>query len=110
MLPAGSGIPHDPVLSAYEVGNAIPARIGHKVYYGHWAETMCYSEKSETVSRFFSGMEDEERRAFLTENAIRYVFHGPGERGLGSYDLASVPYLHLCFQDGEVAIYKVVQP
>ncbi len=102
--------PHEPVLAAYEVGNAIPARIGHKVYYGHWAETMYYSEKSETVSQFFDGMQDEERRSLLMNNGIRYVFHGPSERELGSLDLASLSFLQLRFQDGDVAIYEVVHP
>jgi hypothetical protein len=106
----GNSDPQDSVFSAYEIGNAIPARIGHLVFFGHWAETMYYSEKSVLISSFYDDMQDDVRRSVLREHGIRYVFFGPSESALGDFDPVSTPYLQMRFQDGEVAIFEVVHP
>lgn len=99
--------PDDVVLAGLEIGNAIPGRIGHRVFYGHWAETMYVDRKRALVAAFYSDMPDAERRALLHDSAVRFVFWGLRERTLGAFDPSQVPYLAPVFQLGQVTIYRV---
>ena len=98
------------VLSSERVGNFIPARIGHRVFCCHWAETMYYAQKRQQIVAFFSTMSDEERLSLLNEYGVRYVFVGPDERKLGGFEPDSVSYLRQEYREGDMAIYKVVIP
>ncbi|MGD2251914.1 MAG: hypothetical protein PVF70_03250 [Anaerolineales bacterium] len=99
-----------PVLAGLRVGNAIPGRNGQRVFFGHWAETMYYSEKEQQVSEFFGDMSDSQRQALLHEHGIRYVFHGPDERSLGDFEPGAVSYLALRFHADSATVYEVVGP
>jgi hypothetical protein len=98
------------VLSSERVGNFIPARIGHRVFCCHWAETMYYAQKKQLINEFFSTMSDRERWTLLKEYGVRYVFVGPEERKLGAYEPDSADYLRLRYRDGDTAIYEVASP
>ncbi len=97
----------DIVLSSLQVGNAIPGRIGHRVFYGHWAETMYVDQKRVLVAAFFSNMSDADRRALLRDYNVRFVFWGRRERTLGTFDPSHVPYLIRVFGVDYVMVYRV---
>ncbi len=100
--------PDDTILASYDVGGFIPARIGHRVFMGHWAETVDLANKEIAAKRFYGTAGDDERRALLRQYGIVFVFHGPRERALGDFDPAGVDYLALVFSQGDVDIYQVV--
>nr|HID12360.1 hypothetical protein [Anaerolineae bacterium] len=96
------------VLAAFETGNLVPARIGHRVVLGHWMETVDYEGKREAVARFYEAeTPDGERLALLGEWGVGYVFHGPGERAMGGFDPQAAPYLEPVLRRGEVTLYRV---
>ena len=97
------------VLAGFETGSLIPARIGHRVVLGHWMETVDFEAKREAVARFFTtDTPDEERLTLLREWGVAWLFCGPEERSLGDFDPSAVTYLEPVFQQGEVAVYRVV--
>jgi hypothetical protein len=103
--------PDDTVLASEPVGSLIPARIGHRVVLGHWAETVNYRGKEAEVAAFFDATASEaERMAMLKRWGVGYVFHGPDERALGSFDPSRAPYLIEAFHAGDVVIYRVELP
>jgi hypothetical protein len=102
--------PDDTVLASYEVGGYIPAHIGQRVFWGHWAESIHLPQKRAEAEAFYSASAFD-RRAFLARYGIVYVFHGPRERAMGDFDPALAAYLAPVFRQGDVAIYRVeVEP
>lgn len=96
------------VLASREVGNLIPAGIGHRVVLGHGMETVDFEAKREAVTRFYAaGTPDVERLALLKQWGVAYVLRGPEERALGGFNPATVPYLEPVFRQGEVTVYRV---
>jgi hypothetical protein len=99
----------DVILSSYQVGNVVPARIGRRVVWGHWDETAFFDEKKRDVIAFFDGDTlNAERRAILRRYDVDYLIYGPAERNLGDFDLESVHYLKASFSGDGVAVYQVV--
>jgi hypothetical protein len=100
--------PEDIVLSSYTIGQYIPAFSGNKAFLAHWAQTVGFYDKRARVSRFFDATApDEERTETLKAFGVGYVFHGPAERKLGSYDPATAPWLTLAFSAPQVNVYRV---
>lgn len=100
--------PTDTILCSYWVGNYIPARIGHRVFLGHWDETIDYIQKRRAVEAFFQSQTDDSTRlSILQEHGIAYLFYGPQERALGHYDPDEGPYWVERFSNDEIAIYEV---
>jgi len=98
----------DTILSSYETGNYIPARIGHRVFWGHWSGTAWYAQKRRLALTFFGERTDDAWRiAFLREYGIRYLFYGPEEKALGAFDPTGKPYLTPVFSNGRVTVYEV---
>jgi hypothetical protein len=98
----------DTVLAAYGTGSYIPARIHHRVFVGYWAETAQCEAKVEMVDRFFQvETPDSWRRELLHEYGIAYVYSGPRERMLGTFDPDAVDYLAPVFTNDLVTIYHV---
>ena len=96
------------VLSSAPVGSLIPARTGHRVFWGHWCETAYVEEKAEEVRRFFSQEADDSwRKHFLARYGVRYVFWGPEERRLGGFLPEEVPYLQERYWRGDYIIFEV---
>ena len=103
--------PDETVLASESVGSLIPARIGHRVVLGHWAETVDYRGKQAKVTAFFNAVtSDAERLAMLKRLGVRYVYHGPDERALGAFDPSRAPYLAQAFRAGDVTLYRVELP
>ncbi len=99
----------DTVLAAEPTGSLIPARIGHRVVLGHWAETFAYAERRHDVAAFFdAATPDADRLDALRRLGVRFVVHGDAERALGSFDPARVDYLREVYHSGDVAVYRVV--
>jgi len=70
----------DVILSSYEAGNYIPARVGARVYIGLGTETARIEDKRALMQRFFDpSTSDEWRAQFLREERITYVFATPAE-------------------------------
>ena len=101
--------PTDIILCSYWVGNYIPARIGHRVFLGHWDETIDYIQKREAVKAFFQSQTDDSTRLdILQEHGIAYLFYGPQEGDLGDFNPAGHPYLAQRFSNDKVSIYATV--
>ena len=98
----------DVVLAAYETGNYLPARVGARSFVGHGPESIRSEEKRQLVSRFFDpATSDSWRRRLLAEHGVDYVFWGPIERRLGTFDPRSAPYLRLAYEAGGYALLEV---
>lgn len=84
----------DVVLSSYELGNYVPARVGARVFIGLGTETARIEHKRALMKRFFDPTtSDDWRTQFLQEYGITYVLAGPkdtfaprGGRVLPVYD------------------------
>ena len=97
----------DTVLASYAIGGFIPARIGHRVFMGHWAETVDLPTKRAAADRFYGAAGDDERRAILGQYGIVYVLYGPREREMGHFDPAQTDYLTPVFTDCGVSVFQV---
>jgi hypothetical protein len=101
--------PPDTILCSYWVGNYIPARIGHRVFLGHWDETIDYVQKRKAVEVFFQSQTDDSTRlSILREHSIVYLFYSSQERALGDFNPEDKPYLMKTFSNSGVSIYQVV--
>jgi hypothetical protein len=108
---ADNSQPTDTILCSYWVGNYIPARIGHRVFLGHWDETIDYIQKRGITEVFFQSQTDDSTRlSILREYGIAYLFYGPQERSLGDFNPANHPYLVKRFANDQVSIYATVLP
>ncbi len=98
----------DVVLGAYETGNYVAARAGNRVVLGHWAETLDWQKKFDQVEQFYgSTMDDAARRDLLARYGVRYLWVGPREHDLGSFDPSRVSYLEAVYSNSDVNIYRV---
>ncbi len=98
----------DTVLGAYQTGNWVAAQAGNRVLLGHWAETVDREGKETAVSQFFSSQTtNSQRKALLQRYAIRYVWHGPREQAAGTFNPATVPYLHPVYRNDTITLYAV---
>jgi uncharacterized membrane protein len=100
--------PDDVVLSAAEVGQYIPSRVGARAFLAHWAMTKGLYEKQRMVRDFFApDTPDAERRAIIREFSVDYVLVGVEERALGDYNPAEAAYLEPCFTSPQATVYYV---
>jgi hypothetical protein len=98
----------DVVLAAYETGNYLPARVGARSFVGHGPESIRADEKRQLVTRFFDATtSDSWRRELLAEHGVDYVFWGPVERRLGTFDPRSASYLRLAYEVRGYALLEV---
>ena len=98
----------DLTLSAYPTGNYIQARSGARTCIGHWNLTIDFYAKQDVVRRIFDSATDAiERERLVRAMGCRYVFYGPYERALGSFQPQTADFLRLRYANGSVAIYEV---
>lgn len=101
--------PGEVVLADYKTGNALPAWAPLRVVIGHGPESANLASLLPQVEAFYqSQTSDAERLKFLQAFHVRYVFWGPDERSLGSWDPKDAPYLTRVFQSGEYEVYEVL--
>jgi hypothetical protein len=105
---ASSSTPEDTVLAGRDTSGYIPAAIGHRVFWGHWCETINAEQKGREFTQFFDQeTSDDWRLHFLQRYGIRYLLHGPHEASWGQFDPSQAPYLAKRFRTGEYVIYEV---
>jgi len=103
--------PGDVVLSAYNTGNALPAWAPVRVLIGHGPESVKSTELEPAIKRFFNNATtDENRGRFIRDHQISFVFWGPEEKALGSWDPSTSNYLSLRYQVGGYSIFQVTIP
>ena len=96
------------VLSSYDVGRYIPGLSGRPAFLAHWAQTVNFFDKRDSVSRFFDAQTgDADRLETLQTFGVDYVLYGPAERMLGSYDPNLASYLDPVFTTPQVIVYRV---
>jgi hypothetical protein len=101
--------PGETVLASFEVGNVIPARTDLRVFAGHGPETLHIAEKCAALTTFFlSTTGDAWRRSLLREYDLDYVFFGPSEAMLGSWEPSRAGYLEVVCEVAFYKIYRVV--
>jgi hypothetical protein len=99
------------VLGSFETGNVVPAWAPLRSVMGHGPETPNLARLRPRVEGFFGErMTDGERRALLADQHVDYVFHGPEERALGSWDPASLGDLSLIYREGGYTVFAVHLP
>jgi uncharacterized membrane protein len=105
---AGHSQPGDVVLTAYDTGAYLPARVNARVLAGHDMEAMDAEEKKALIDRFFDTTTDDAwRQRFLTRYGVDYVFWGPAERDLGDFDPRRVRYLDQAYQVEQYSLLTV---
>jgi len=98
----------DGVLAAYNTSTIIPARAPVRVTLGHLSETIDVDARKSEVQNFFNaGTSDRWRRELLARLNLNYVWYGPEERALGTYDPAQASYLQEAYSAGDVRLYRV---
>jgi hypothetical protein len=101
--------PDGVVLTSYETGNALPAWAPLRVVIGHGPESVNLAELRPLVNQFYeSSSIDEQRLELLRRFNVNYVFWGPIERKLGSWDPGQASYLKLIHQVGEYQVFEVL--
>ncbi len=99
------------VLASQQQSNIIPAYAGVRTYIGQGPETNDDARKNEIARAFlFGGMTDDERREFLDEISIDYIFIGPLEQAedcaANCFDPAALG-LEAVYTGGDYTIYRV---
>jgi hypothetical protein len=102
--------PGDAVLTAYDTGAYLPARVDARVLAGHDLEAMDAGQKKASIDRFFdAATTDSWRQEFLTRYGVDYVFWGPAERDIGEFDPYTGRYLSEACRAGEYTVFAVEQ-
>ena len=95
--------------SSDRIVNIIPAYAGRPVYVGHGVETPAFGPKQTEVAWFFDHNRDQDKEInFLRRRNIDYLFYGPSERALGSYQPETKFYLRATYTNSQVQIYQVL--
>ncbi len=109
------------ILAPFPAANLIPGRTGRATYAGHTVETAFFWEKIRKEVMFFdAATTDIERRAFLVESGIDYLYyehHSPrylyvsaeGVVEAGSFDPSRASYLSAVFANEAATIYEVLE-
>lgn len=98
----------DLVLSSLETGQYIPGMTGTHAFLAHWAATLDYFKKRESVARFFDPkVSDAERKALIKDFHITYLYWGEGERALGGWNPAGASWLKPVWSSRDVILYAV---
>ncbi len=84
---AEAASPGSVVLASYATGNPLPAWAPVRVVIGHGPESVGLAELEPEVARVYAATTpDAERAGFFAQHAVRFVFWGPYERALGTWN------------------------
>src|SRR5262249_6205636 len=105
-------LPHDAVVfSTYATGNYIPRVAGQRVFIGEDKLTEDLSGHQADVEGFFRpGWSDQDRMDVLRKFGVDYVFYGPAEKKVGTYDLPRAPFLQRVHEVEGIEVYRVIGP
>jgi hypothetical protein len=99
------------MLSEWIDGNFIPGYTGRTVYLGHGVETVDYLLKQQQVNWFYQdSLELEDKRVFLRDSGIDYVFFSDRTDEIGSFDPKTTEFLQEEFVSDHVKIYRFIDP
>ena len=105
---AGQTSFQETLLTSKLIGNITPGLIARRVYWGHDIETLNYKWKMEKVLWFFrDNQDDQDKKDFLSQNRIDYIFYSDREKGMGSFNPAEKDYLQEVYNQDGVGIYRV---
>jgi hypothetical protein len=100
--------PASVVLAAYQTGNALPAWAPVRVVIGHGPESVDLASLSPQVDAFYGdGMTDQERLQFIMSQDVQYVWYGPREKALGSWNPVGSGFLNIAYDEAGHEIYRV---
>ena len=100
--------PGEVVLSSYASGNVIPTWAPVRVVVGLGTLTANIGTIQLQVESFYQpATNDAARQAFLASQGVAYVFWGPDEQALGSWDPHQAVYLEEIFSQGKYHLFKV---
>ena len=100
--------PGDVVLGSYQTSNALPAWAPLRVVAGHGPESVDLEHLLPKIQSVYQGRTSEDTRLeFLQKYGVKYIFWGPIESSLGSWEPTGEPYLDLVVNLGEYRIYRV---
>jgi hypothetical protein len=100
--------PGSVVLADYQTGNALPAWAPVRVVIGHGPESVDLISLSLQVDAFYGyGMTEQERLQFIKSQDVRYVWYGPREKALGSWDPGGSDFLTIAYDDTDYEVYRV---
>ncbi len=98
----------DVVLASYPTGNLLPAWAPVRVIIGHGPESASLEQLRPEVEAVFDGdTSDDHRLAMLRAHDVAFVFYGPEEQSLGSWDPDSARYVALAWDQGDYRVYRV---
>lgn len=105
-------VPGQSVLSSYDFGMYVPGFAGARAFLGHYALTIDSEGKRRDVARFFDAATDDAwRRELVGRFGIDFVAWTAHERGLGTFDPATAPWLAEVARFGEgetlAVLYRV---
>jgi hypothetical protein len=100
--------PKSVVLATYATGNGLPAWASVRVVIGHGPESVDLEELEPQVDAFYGEMMTEaERLQFISDYEVGYVWYGPREKAIGSWNPARSEYLALAYSYADISIYRV---
>lgn len=103
-----NAVPGEVVLSSFDTGNALPAWAPLYVVIGHGPESADLPYFQQQVRAVYQGtpMEADER-AFLMEAGVDWVWWGPEERELGSWEPRDESMLRLAYDKHPYQIFRL---
>lgn len=100
---------NETIFSSILIGNVLPGIATKKVYAGHWAETTNFEYKANKIIWFFiTNKSDEQKKEFLKNSRIDYIFYSDLEQSIGSFNPDEKEYLKKVYDNGKVQIYKAL--
>jgi hypothetical protein len=98
----------DIVLASYQVSNVLPAWVPIRTLLGHGPESVHLDTVEPIVSDFFrTSTSDEVRINLIRDFGVDYIFKGPEEASLGSWDPSQAAYLKNIYSRSGYEIYRV---
>ena len=89
----------------------MPAWEPIRVVAGHGPETAGLAELLPRIASFYQrSASDDDRTAFIQEQKVNYLIHGPRERDLGDWDPGDWNCLELVASQGEYDIFQTCTP
>lgn len=96
------------ILAAFDTANALPAWAAVRTLIGHGPESVHLKEIQPRVEAvFYSETNNKDRQKLFDEFNIQYIFWGPTEKKLGSWDPSTMPGVKPIYQNGTCAIFEV---
>jgi hypothetical protein len=103
----GAHLPSDAVvLSSIESGSLIAGLAIHRVFAGHWAQTIFRTGKMAEIRSFFRCDEPNVQLRYLRVRGITHVFVGPSEIALGVRDQAFRALKNI-YSNGPYTVFRV---